>query len=170
MSTPMDIVNKELALQIEYENLVAELETSLKIAKAALHDQNTKATPLAMSVAEVTGFTLENGFKVNVKPFVEGSIDKTNPDPAFRDIEDRKEGSIIKWSVALQFGKDEEKKAQEAQALLTKGGFEPAISLGVHYQTLQAYLRRHYQDEGFPLQTLYNGSAGMRAYIQRPKR
>lgn len=166
----LSIVQKELARQIHLENEVVDLEARLSKAKSALHDQNTRATPTAMSVAELNSMTLDNGFRVEVKPFIQGSINKEDPDPAYDDITSRGEGSIIKWQVVLQFGKDETERASEAADLLRDRGYEPGIKLGVHHQTLQAYLRRHFQDKGFPLQTLYNGSAGLRAKIQRPKR
>ncbi len=166
----MSIVQKELSRQIELEDQVSRLEKELSTAKSELHEQNTKGTPTAMSVAELNAMTLDNGFKVEIKPFVQGSIDKEDPDPAYEDITSRGEGSIIKWQVSLQFGKDETERASQAAQHLRELGYEPGIKLGVHHQTLQAYLRRHYQDKGFPLQTLYNGSAGLRAKIQRPKR
>jgi len=199
----MEILLYELNKQIDIEDEVTKAEASLKDAKARLHKQNTEAVPTAMAVAEMSKFTMKNGYAVEVKPFVEGKIDKETPgseEEAYEVMRTYGEDSLIKYTVKLLFGKDEEWRARRFLQVIESGitfydapmygedgalmldeddkvitqtqheTFDAEVSLGVHSASLKAMLKRNFNKEDFPLQTVFGGSAGSKCHIKRPKK
>ncbi len=155
--------------QVEMEDEVERLEGKLKIAKSKLNLHNTEETPLTMTLAGITEFTMKNGFKVKVAPFVSGSIDKEEPGPAYDALREVGEDSIIKWTVEIVFGMDEEPKAMKLVQVLELLDYEPAANLAVHAGSLKAAFKRQLLTPGFPLTTVFKGFAGQKATIKRPK-
>ena len=121
----MAALKREIEKQMELEDTVQFFESELKAAKSKLFEQNTEITPMAMTLAGVSEFTTERGQKVKVAPFVQGSIDKEDPEDAYEALQHWGEESLIKWTLTLTFGRDEQKKAEKAFKLLEKNDYEP---------------------------------------------
>lgn len=170
LDNDMSRLEKAITQQIVLEDLVEAVEGDLKRAKSRLNNQNTVEVPTAMTLAGVSEFTTVDGQKVKVAPFVSGSIDKEDPEPAYEALRDAGEESIIKWTITLSFGRDEQDRAENAFNFLVENSYQPTKILAVHHSALGAALRRHFMDPGFPLTTLFHGLAGRKAKITRPKR
>ena len=162
-------VSKAITDQTELEDEVERISDRLKIANARLHKQNTVETPMAMTLAGVTEFKTARGLKVKVAPFISGSIPKDDPEPGFQALRDVGEDAIIKWTVTIPFGMDEEDKAKKLVDTLAAMDYEPEVNIGVHASSLKAAFKRCFLKPGFPLTTVFNGFAGRKAKITRPK-
>lgn len=163
-------LEQAVSRQIVLEDTVEDIEEQLKQAKYRLNRQNTEEVPLAMTLAGVAEFTTVKGQKVKVASFISGGIDKDDPDPAYEALKAAGEESLIKWTITLKFGKDEQEKAEKAFDYLVEDGYEPTKELGVHHSSLGAVLKRHFMDPGFPLMTIFDGFTGRKSKITRPKR
>ena len=169
-SQEMAVLEREIEMQMQLEDTVEYFEFELKAAKLQLFEQNTETTPMAMTLAGISEFVTANGQKVKVAPFVQGSIDKDDPEDAYEALREAGEESLIKWTITLAFGRDEQNKAEKAFKLLETKGYEPERKLGVHHSALGAALKRHFLDPNFPLTTIFNGLAGRKVTIKRPKK
>lgn len=170
MSKAQEFSDLDLAIkkQLTMEDTVNRLKDELSIAKSLLEAQSTRETPLAMTLANVSQYILETGESVKCAFFISGLIDKEDPEPAYDVLKKFGEGSIIKWTVSLSFGKDEQEKAEKVVELLEEHKYEPEINLGVHHQSLIAALKRNFLRQGFPLSTVFKGFAGRKVKIKRP--
>lgn len=162
-------VSKAITDQIELEDEAERLEAKLQITKAKLHIANTEETPLALTLAGISEFATDKGLKVTVKKFVSGAIPKDDPELGYKALREVGEDSIIKWTVSIPFGMDEEAKAMKLVETLKVLDYEPEAKIGVHAGSLKAAFGRHLLTPGFPFTTIFGGFAGRKATIVRPK-
>lgn len=155
--------------QTELEDEVERLTAKLKIANAKLHIANTEETPLAMTLAGIAEYKTAAGLSVKVKPFVSGTMPKDDPELGYDALRDVGMDSIIKWTVTIPFGMDEEAKALKLVDILKVMDYEPESKISVHAGSLKAAFRQHFLTPGFPFTTIFGGFAGRKATIVRPK-
>lgn len=130
-------VNKQISIEDEIEKL----EKDLASLKRNLLVYSTGKIPELLIKHNLVGSTIKHGGrKINVKPFVSGSIKEGNRDEAFKWLEDNKFGDIIDLKVELKFKPDEKEDADKAKALLSKGDFEYVSTKGVHHSRLKSFL------------------------------
>jgi len=82
-----------------------------------------------------------DGYDVELTETLRASIPAPNLSAAIAWLVDHKQSAIIKHDLRLQFGKDEDEKADRALALILEAGFVPSDKLSVHPQTLAATIK-----------------------------
>jgi hypothetical protein len=147
-------------------------EALLKELKAQLHQLTTVTLPDQMSSAGTSLFKNEEGWKVEVKPFVAGSLPKEEEKrtAALEWIRSVQAGDIIKNRLAVEFERGEDNIAGEIKAKLDELGMDYELKEDVHPQTLLSFARERMKGgEEVPLETL-GLYAGRNAKIEPPKR
>ena len=76
-----------------------------------------------------------------VEEFYRAHISEANRVAAHQWLVDNGHAGIIKHEVTVKFGKDENKKADDAINKLKQLGHDPAVKQGVHPQTLNAFVK-----------------------------
>lgn len=161
------LVNKALELMSN----ITSTEEYLSAAKAELHLLNTKTLPDAMASAGSSLFKTEAGVKVEVKPFVNGSLpkDEDKRAAALRWIESVEAGDIIKNKISIEFERGEDNLAGEVRAKLEELELAFEQKRDIHAQTLGAFARERLEKgEETPLELL-GLFAGRAAKITLPK-
>jgi len=131
------IAEKQISLQQE----VTSIEERLKAKKADLRLVSEQLLPEAMQSANLMEFVTASGFKISVSPFYQAYISADNSETAFKWLEDNGHGDLIKNQISISFGKSENEKAKDTIATLRQKGLSPSIKLGVHPQTLKAFVK-----------------------------
>lgn len=141
---PRDINLGELTdLAVQLENLdqqILEAEANVSVLKQARKTVAEEQLPTLMEQAGVTTLKLVNGKKIEVKEFVDARI--KDPNVAFDWLRQTNNDSIIKNSITVDLGKNEDSLAQEVIATLKeKHDIEANVRVGVHNMTLKSFCR-----------------------------
>ena len=144
------------------EDEIKELDDQLKAKKQSLQNLSETELPDLMLELNVKDFTLTDGSKVTVQDIVSasipsaGSIGRASGD-AKEELVDRQQScfdwlrknggrDLIKSNIEVQFGKGEDKNRKKfAKELRDKKLFYKE-SMGVHPQTLKAFISECLQD------------------------
>ena len=146
---------------------IKDLETRLKVLKEQAREIAEKQLPDAM--AEVGKFTLTDGSEVTVKPYYSAKISDEKREECFGWLQDHGHEALIKDEVVLTFNRGEHEKAEEFKAQLEEQGMEYSGKMGVHPQTLTAFVKEQVESGAeFPLE-LFNVYIGQIAKIKRSK-
>jgi len=158
---------EKLRLQTE---LVESLEQSLKDAKQTLYKLRDDTLPTALQELGLTGLTLSDGSKVNLKPTYGGHIAVANREEAHQWLRDHKYDDIIKNTVSCQFGRGEDQEAAMFYEELNRQGMVASQKTEVHAQTLKAWVRERVENgDNFPME-LFGAFVGQQAEIKRSKK
>lgn len=142
--------------QLDAEQRVSNLEAQVKDAKATARRIMEKDLPTLLDEAGLEKFTTKNGFEIAVKEEIRGSIPKGKEAPAFKWLEDNDNGALIKRTVTILFGKDEEAWAKKfaRDCAQRKVPLNLTIARKVHPQTLVGFVRECLKDGiAIPLDT-----------------
>ena len=137
LKSSTQIAEKQISLQQE----VISIEERLKAKKADLRLVSEQLLPEAMQSANLMEFVTASGFKISVSPFYQAYISADNTETAFKWLEDNGHGDLIKNQISLSFGRSENEKAKDTIATLEQKGLSPSVKLGVHPQTLKAFVK-----------------------------
>lgn len=158
---------EKMRLQAE---LVEGLEQSLKDAKQTLYKLRDDTLPTALQELGLTGLTLSDGSKVNLKPTYGGHISVANREEAHQWLRDHKYDDIIKNTVSCQFGRGEDQEAAMFYEELNRQGMVASQKTEVHAQTLKAWVRERVENgDNFPME-LFGAFVGQQAEIKRSKK
>jgi len=158
---------EKMRLQAE---LVEGLEQSLKDAKQTLYKLRDDTLPTALQELGLTGLTLSDGSKVNLKPTYGGHITVANREEAHQWLRDHKYDDIIKNTVSCQFGRGEDQEAAMFYEELNRQGMVASQKTEVHAQTLKAWVRERVENgDNFPME-LFGAFVGQQAEIKRSKK
>lgn len=182
---------EDLAKVSELADKAAVLKTRIKAGEALLKDLGKQLTeiegeelPALMESFGLTQFKTSSGVIVDVKDIVVGSMPSASA-IAKASAEDREEleerleaclefirgnggESIIKSKAEIDIGKDPEQRKIIA-ALLDDQNLDYLMSDGVHYQTLQAWIKEKMAASvDIPKET-FNLFTGKKATIKLPK-
>jgi len=133
----------------EQQQKVDTLEKQLKEARSELRQTQQVDLPEAMQEAGLSEAGLSSGENISVKEGVDAHISKANQETAFQWLEDNGHGDLIKRTVSIDVGRDDE-TYQKAKEALQAVGIDPEVQQNVHPQTLKAFVRR-LEEEGQPL-------------------
>ena len=148
---------------------IKDAETRLKILKEQARDIAEKQLPEAMAEIGVAKFTLTDGSEVTVKPYYSAKISDDKREECFTWLQDHGHEALIKEDVVLSFNRGEHEKAEEFKAQLDQQGMEYSGKMGVHPQTLTAFVKEQVESGAeFPLE-LFNVYIGQIAKIKRSK-
>lgn len=120
---------------------VTEAEAALKARQERVRQLEEFTIPELMREAGQTMLKTVDGDTVELTETLHASIPAANLPQALKWLIDHGQASIIKRDIRLQFGKNEEDKADRALALILEGGYTPQDKQSVHPQTLAAVLR-----------------------------
>lgn len=148
-----DLANKQLVIEQEISNE----EEKLAKLKEALKKVSEFDLPEAMSEAGIMEFKLTNGAKIAVQNIIAGKIDEENREGALAWLMDNGHDAIIKKEIELNFGKIEGLNLQATLDLINQAlkhvEFKSKINQGVHYSTLNAFIKEQLQEsKSFPLE------------------
>lgn len=150
--------------QLELENQVAKVEDHLKELKLKLKDVQTRELPNALTELGLSEIKLESGEKILIKPFVSASISAANKEAAHRWLREHGHGDIIKHSVTVDVGTDQD-QANSALQALSKLGLSPVDKEAVHHQTLKGFVREQVEAaQSLPLE-LFGAFMGQKSTI-----
>lgn len=153
----------------ELDEEIKDAETRLKILKERARDIAEKQLPDAMAEVGVAKFTLTDGSEVTVKPYYSAKITDEKREECFTWLQDNGHEALIKEEVVLTFNRGEHEKAEEFKAQLEEQGMDFSGKMGVHSQTLTAFVKEQVESGAeFPLE-LFNVYIGQIAKIKRSK-
>jgi len=132
-----NLANQQLKLEAD----IAAAEEALKLLKDQLKQISTTDIPEALAECGLLEFKTRDGYKVSVNPFYSASIPKDKQDEAFKWLRDNGHGDLIKNTISVNFGRKEDAAAASFKARLTKEGTSYTDKVGVHPQTLRAFVR-----------------------------
>ena len=151
----------------EKEDRVKELELALKENKAALLKLTDEDLPAILQELGLSGFTLEDGSSISVKPTYGAYIKVDNRNEAYEWLRKNDYGDLIKNVVSCTFGRGEDDTAVQFISVAERNGFTPQQKTAVHPQTLKAWVRERVENgESFPME-LFGAYIGQRATIKR---
>ena len=132
-------------LQATEEKAVNDAMKDLAAAQARLKEVAEKLIPEVMSEMELTETKTEDGISVKIKEVLRASIaqgDMEKQARAFKWLEDNGHGHLIKREFNIQFGKAEEKWANqfEGQLKRRKKPLNAKRKQSVHHGTLAAFI------------------------------
>ncbi len=116
-------------------------EEALKAAQAAVRLIEELDLPELMKEAGQEKLRTSDGYDVELIETLRASIPAASLAQALAWLVANGQASIIKRDIRLQFGKDEDEKAQAALDLVLNNGFMPQDKQTVHPQTLAAVIR-----------------------------
>ena len=154
---------------IDKEEEVKEAEARLKILKEQARDVAERQLPEAMAEVGMAKFVLTDGSEVTVKPYYSAKIGEDKRDECFNWLQDHGHEALIKDEVSVTFNKGEHERAEEFKTQLEQQGIEYNGKMGVHPQTLTAFVREQVESGAeFPLE-LFNVYIGQIAKVKRSK-
>lgn len=154
---------------IDKEEEVKEAEARLKILKEQARDIAERQLPDAMAEVGMAKFVLTDGSEVTVKPYYSAKIGEDKRDECFNWLQDHGHEALIKDEVSITFNKGEHDRAEEFKSQLEQQGIEYNGKMGVHPQTLTAFVREQVESGAeFPLE-LFNVYIGQIAKVKRSK-
>lgn len=154
---------------IDKEEEVKEAEARLKILKEQARDIAERQLPDAMAEVGMAKFVLTDGSEVTVKPYYSAKIGEDKRDECFNWLQDHGHEALIKDEVSITFNKGEHERAEEFKSQLEQQGIEYNGKMGVHPQTLTAFVREQVESGAeFPLE-LFNVYIGQIAKVKRSK-
>ena len=133
--------NKLLNVQKE----VNELEEKLKKKKAEETFLSEQDIPNKMQEAGISLFKLNDGSKVEIKPFYAAKIPSTRVDEAFNWLRTNGHGDMIKNNVSLTFGRSQDNEAKALVDELRQKGHNVKQVEKVEPMTLKGFVREQIQ-------------------------
>ena len=171
-ATPLAGLGKISMLAEQYTDLEEDIkgvEARLKVLKEQAREIAEKQLPEAMAEVGMAKFTLTDGSEITVKPYYSAKISDEKREECFGWLHDNGHEALIKDEVVLTFNRGEHDKAEEFKAWLDEQGYDFSGKMGVHPQTLTAFVKEQVESGAeFPLE-LFNVYIGQIAKIKRSK-
>lgn len=128
-------------MQLDLQQQVESIETTLEETNKELRRVQEDLLPTAMAEAGMKSFVLANGAKITIKDDIAASIPKDRTYEAYTWLRENGYGDIIKNTVSVDFGKEEDIVAQRLMSFCESNGMHPNNKQAVHAQTLKAFLK-----------------------------
>lgn len=145
-SLPDDATTKRIAElaeeQLKTEKAIETLEKSLDDVRKHLTDVREKLLPDLLLEHGIADIRLKNGARVTVEKIVCASIKNSHRDKAFRWLESKGFGALVKASLVVKAEKGEEGGGKIDKLVETADelGLEAKKTEEVHPQTLKAFV------------------------------
>lgn len=137
---------------------IVALQQTINSKIASFNALQMQTLPERMVAAQLKSFELENGYIVEVKDFIKGTIPSESQIEEERDsllkqalvlrrtqalVWLRKNGgaALLKNKLTAEFGKGEEKAAKEFEKQIGKQGYKVKRDENVNFQTLNSFIR-----------------------------
>ena len=140
---------------IETQKEVANMEEQIKKLKETERNLSAQSIPNLMQQAGISEIKLDDGTAISIKTYYAASISKANEDEAFNWLRDNGYGDLIKNNVLLQFGKAQDKDANNLVNELKSKGHNVSQKMKVEPMTLKAFVRNEIeQGKSVPMDLL----------------
>lgn len=133
-------------MQLDLEAAIDETERELAALKKQHKQLAEVSIPDLMQQVGMAEFTLDNGYKVTVKPFYGANINDENREQCFAWLRDHELGDIIKHEVTAKLGKDSDKAATQIVGYLASIGVDYADKEFVHPMTLKSFVKEQCEE------------------------
>lgn len=125
----------------EARDEVTAAEEALKLRQQRVRTLEEYTLPELMREAGQEKLRTADGFDVELVETLRASIPPTNLPSALEWLINHNQSAIIKRDIRLQFGKNEEDRADRVLAIILEAGYTPTDKQSVHPQTLAAVIR-----------------------------
>tara|TARA_R110001583_G_scaffold58134_2_gene173528 strand:- start:2822 stop:3355 length:534 start_codon:yes stop_codon:yes gene_type:complete len=150
---------------LNLEELVEEKQASLKATQKELKALAEEEIPALLSEVGLSEITLSNGAKISTNAYYFARITEHNRDEAFTWLQNNGHGDIIKNTVSVSFGRDEDVNAEKLLTNLQDDGFTTSGKKWVEPMTLKAFVREQVESgNDLPLET-FNVYIGQKTRI-----
>lgn len=148
-------VSKLAEYQLILENKIKSAEEDLATLKEQYKQVSQTDLPEALAETGLSEIKLTDGSKISVQQFYNASIPKDNIDEAFTWLRNNGHADLIKNTVACNFGRGEDAEARALKDTLNSIGLSFTEKVGVHPQTLKAFVREQVESgQNLPLDLL----------------
>lgn len=150
----------------ELEKEIKDLEDIVDERKSQYRKLLEETIPGMLAELGMKSFKMADGSTVDVKPFYSASIKEENRAQAFEWLRQHGYDDIIKNTVSVRFGRNEDRLCEDLLAQLRSQGFPVEQAQKVESQTLKAWVREMVeQGVEFPTE-LFGAYIGQKASIK----
>jgi len=149
----------------ELDENITNLEEKLGQVKAKYRELSEVDIPSMLSELGLSEITLKDGNKISTSTYYSARISEDKRDEAFQWLGDNGFGDIIKNTVSVSFGREEDNSAKKLAEELEGNGFSTAQKKWVEPMTLKAFVREQVEKgSDLPLET-FNVYIGQKTRI-----
>ena len=151
--------------QLELEQQMEEINNQLKVLKEKHRRISEEQLPEALKEVGIAEFKLKDGTKVSTATYYSARITPDNKEEAFEWLRNNNFADLIKNTVSVSFGRDEDGAARELRDELNRNGMNTAQKEWVEPMTLKAFVREQVEKGvDLPYET-FNVYIGQRSKI-----
>ena len=148
------------------EKEISDLADSLKEKEEQHRKLTEQAIPEAMAEAGMRKFVMEDGSMIDIKPFYGASIPKARQAEAYEWLRQNGFDDIIKNTVSVRFGRNEDELCRRLIELLSSQGYPVEQTEKIEPQTLKAWVKERVE-KGQPVDSeLFGVFIGQKAVIK----
>ena len=148
------------------EKEIVEMEETLNERNEQYRKLTEQTIPEAMAVTGMRKFVMEDGSSIDVKPFYGASSPKARQAEAYKWLRDNGFDDIIKNTISVRFGRNEDELSARLLNLLGTQGFPAEQAQKIEPQTLKAWVKERVE-KGQPVDTeLFGVFIGQKAIIK----
>ena len=148
------------------EKEIADMEEVLGERSEQYRKLTEQTIPEAMAEAGMRKFVMEDGSSIDIKPFYGASIPKARQAEAYKWLRDNGFDDIIKNTISVRFGRNEDELSARLLNLLGTQGFPAEQAQKIEPQTLKAWVKERVE-KGQPVDTeLFGVFIGQKAIIK----
>ena len=140
-SDAMAQLSKLAARQLEAEQVLADAEKAVKVAKKRLADVAERELPGLMDQLEIADFTTKDGLRIVVAEKLYFSVPKDKREQAYDWLVANDLGGAIRHHVGADFPVDEAEEAHRAQELMVAQGYHVEVDRKMAPATMGSVLR-----------------------------
>lgn len=153
-------ITKEAMKAVALDKQINDLNAAVALLVADRDTILNKSLPSLLDSANMEGFDLKDGSSIEIKDVVAGSLPSAATKPKEREkalgwlLKNGGKG-LIKTTFKSEFGTGQEALVAAFEKLITKAKFSAKKEIGVHPQTLCAFVRELLEDgKKVPIETL----------------
>ena len=148
------------------EKEIEDHEAELKLRKEQYRKLTEEVIPEALTGMGMKSFKMDDGSSIEVKAFYSASITVERRAEAFQWLRENGFDDLIKNTVSVRFGRNEEKLAVKAIEMLRESGFPVEQAEKVEPMTLKAWVKEQVEKgREFPSE-LFGAYIGQKATIK----
>jgi hypothetical protein len=148
------------------EHEMDELEATLKERKESYRKVTEESLPEAMAELGMKSFIMDDGSKVDVKPFYSATISAARRAEAYEWLRSRNFDDIIKNTVSVRFGRGEDELCARLLDLLRAQGFPSEQAEKIEPMTLKAWVKEQIERGAELPMELFGVYIGQKATIK----
>ena len=136
------------------DDAIQEAEQTLGQLKAEYRELSEVDIPSMLSELGLSEITLKDGNKISTSTYYSARISEDKRDEAFQWLNDNGFGDIVKNTVSVSFGREEDDSAKKLLETLDTDGYKTAQKKHVEPMTLKAFVREQVEKgSDLPLET-----------------